>query len=475
MVDFIHAYHSRAPEEPFQPNRSDVESLFATKPVVAHAPKNLVWCGCVEQALREADAQKRFIFPVVQILRRIALAAEIKALLEKGALEPAPSSPGFYSRIFVAPKSGGSWRPIIDLSSLNRFIISPKFHMETSQLVLRSVRRDDWMISVDLKDAYLQVPVHPESRKFLRFSGPTGTFQFRVLCFGLTTAPQVFTRVMSPISEIMHCQGFRMRRYLDDWLVQALSVEEVLQARDFLLNLKKLEYHINLGKSSLIPAQTKTYLGITIQTRLLRAFPTEERVLAILSQLETFRSNRSQPVSLWKSLLGRMASLSLLIPGSRLRMRSLQACLRNRWFQEEHVHGLGRFLPEDLRWWSEEYHLTPALDWTPHSDFHLYTVPRIRVGEQPQISGQVRFGRIWMGESINHEELRAIEEALIYFSPVEDPMLFGTDIMLHSWNDIPSIRNDSTSVDETQELQQHRNDVDLPLASRPCSRTFSIY
>ena len=27
----------------------------------------------------------------------------------------------------------------------------------------------DWMVSVDLRDAYLQIPVHPESWKFLRF------------------------------------------------------------------------------------------------------------------------------------------------------------------------------------------------------------------------------------------------------------------------------------------------------------------
>ncbi|XP_066982660.1 uncharacterized protein [Macrobrachium rosenbergii] len=149
-------------------------------------------------------------------IRGIALAEEIRAPLEKGALEPIPPSPGFYSQIFVAPKAGGSWRPIIDLSGLNRFIILTKFHMKTSQSVLRSVRRDNWMISADLKDAYLQVPIHQESRKFLRSSGSTGTFQFRVLCFGLTTAPQVFTRVMSPVSDIMHRQDFWMRRYLND-------------------------------------------------------------------------------------------------------------------------------------------------------------------------------------------------------------------------------------------------------------------
>ena len=45
-------------------------------------------------------------------IRGKALAVEIEALWKKGALERAPSSPGFYSRVFVATKGSGAWRPI---------------------------------------------------------------------------------------------------------------------------------------------------------------------------------------------------------------------------------------------------------------------------------------------------------------------------------------------------------------------------
>ena len=33
-------------------------------------------------------------------------------------------------------------------------------------------------------------------------------YQFTALCFGLSVAPQVFTRVMAPISEFLHSLGF---------------------------------------------------------------------------------------------------------------------------------------------------------------------------------------------------------------------------------------------------------------------------
>ena len=156
-------------------------------------------------------------------IRGVALNQELQNLLRKGAVEPAPQSPGFYSRLFLVKKASGSWRPIIDLSTLNLFITSSRFHMETPRSVLNSIRPGDWMISLDLQDAYLQVPVHHDSRRFLRFVLDGKPFQFRVLCFGLTTAPQVFTRIMAPVSAILHRHGVRMLRYLDDWLILASS------------------------------------------------------------------------------------------------------------------------------------------------------------------------------------------------------------------------------------------------------------
>ena len=130
---------------------------------------------------------------------------------------------------------------------------------------------------------------------------------------------------MAPVSSIMHRFGYRILRYLDDWLVLGSPLQEITRARDFLLSLySELEVQVNLAKSSLTPAQTLDYLGMTLQSSPLRAFPTQARVKKVLSLVEEFSSSRKQPLSLWRSLLGVMSSLSSLIPGSRLRMRALQ-------------------------------------------------------------------------------------------------------------------------------------------------------
>ena len=81
------------------------------------------------------------------------------------------------------PKKNGKLRLVIDLRSLNRHIRREKFHMETLANLRHSIQKGDWVISVDLTDAYLHVPIHQLSRKFLHFYYQDEVFQFRVLPF----------------------------------------------------------------------------------------------------------------------------------------------------------------------------------------------------------------------------------------------------------------------------------------------------
>ena len=128
-----------------------------------------------------------------------------------------------------------------------------------------SVRQGDWMASIDLKEAYLQVPVHPDSRRFLRFVAQGRVYQFSALCFGLSTAPQVFSRVMAPVSAILYSWGIRMRRFLDDWLVQSSSRDSLLRDLQRVLDLcRELGIVVNTEKSHLEPSLVLQYLGVVI-------------------------------------------------------------------------------------------------------------------------------------------------------------------------------------------------------------------
>ena len=149
-------------------------------------------------------------------------------------------------------------------------------------------------------------------------------WQFRVLCFGLSTAPQVFTHVMAPVSWFLHQLGIRMLRYLDDWLILASSKEEACWARDKVLSLcQELGIVVNLEKSTLTPSQTIVYLGIRIDSQTFRASVTPSRIEKFFSIAEEFLTSKVKSVKFWRVLLGHLASLSRFVPNGQLRMRAL--------------------------------------------------------------------------------------------------------------------------------------------------------
>jgi len=130
-------------------------------------------------------------------VRRKLLASAIKEMEEKAAIETVSSpDPGFYSQIFLVPKPGNKW--IIDLSALNSHIPCQTFKMETPGSTPGSVQKGQWLTSLDLKDAYFHVPIHPESRRYLRFLHQGIVWQFKALPFGLNTAPGFLPRLRPP-------------------------------------------------------------------------------------------------------------------------------------------------------------------------------------------------------------------------------------------------------------------------------------
>ena len=107
----------------------------------------------------------------------------------------------------------------------------------------------------------------------MRFTSEGTVCQFRALCFGLSTAPQVFTRVFAAVSAWAHSHGIRLLRYLDDWLILASSEREAKQSVQSLLSLCHTLGIVINEKSDLVPSQTAKYLGMTIDTEAGKVFP----------------------------------------------------------------------------------------------------------------------------------------------------------------------------------------------------------
>ena len=295
---------------------------------------------------------------------------------------------------------------MIDLSHLNDFVQLTSFKMETVASVLLSVREGDFLASLDLKDAYFQIPIHGSSRKLLRFMSEGTVYQFKALYFGLSTAPQVFTRVFAAVSAWAHSRGIRLLRYLDDWLVLSSSEKKAKQSIRELLSLcYTLGIVINEKKSDLVPLQSAKYLGMTIDTSAGKVFPSLARVEKFLAVAERFCSMQSPPAQLWQVILGHLASLERLVPHGRLRMRSLQWHLKTQWSPESDPPSLPVALPEearrDLSWWMVKDHLLTGVRFgTP-----VFGRAFVGMGCSPPRSKRVR-GVVRPGEVVAHQSSR---------------------------------------------------------------------
>jgi hypothetical protein len=65
--------------------------------------------------------------------------------------------------------------------------------MEMTRLIAMAMQPGDWAVSMDLKDAYFHIPIHPDYQKYLRFQFEGQIYQFQALPFGLASAPLIFT------------------------------------------------------------------------------------------------------------------------------------------------------------------------------------------------------------------------------------------------------------------------------------------
>lgn len=264
-----------------------------------------------------------------------ALRTEVLQLLQKGATEVVNdlTSPGFYSRLFVVPKPGGRWRPVIDLSALNKFIRAPRFRMETARALRASIQPQDFAVSLDMMDAYLHVPVHMSARRYLRFGFEGKVYQFRSLPFGLNLSPWIFTRLVDAVMALYRRTGSSSSsNYLDDLLAKNQNSATLERDRDALLQLlSDLGFLVNMGKSDLTPSQDFIHLGMHFLTHKNRVKLPEKRVGPILDCVSMILASQASTARQWLRLLGLLNAAADIITDGRLFLRPLQLYFLSQW------------------------------------------------------------------------------------------------------------------------------------------------
>jgi hypothetical protein len=253
--------------------------------------------------------------------------SEVESLKKKGAIVVAPSPvDSFISNQFVVPKKAtGKYRPIFNLKALNQFICYEHFKMECLDNVKYLICRNDWLVKLDLQDAYFVVPVTSQHRKFLRFIWDGVVYQYVCLPFGLSSAPRIFTKLMKPIIAHLRKLGIRLLIYLDDLLILGSSPNGVLQHLRSVVNLLlSLGFLINWEKSVVIPSQSIEFLGLEIDSRMLSFSLPKCKVDNIVSLCQSILKKDRVKLREIAAVLGNFSWSITSVPYAPSHYRSLQ-------------------------------------------------------------------------------------------------------------------------------------------------------
>ena len=283
---------------------------------------------------------------------------EIQGMLAKGAVQlvpPSQAGQGFLSTLFLVPKKGGGQRPVVNLRPLNHFLPYEHFKLEGIHMLRDLLRKGDYLIKIDLKDAYFTVPLSQEHQKFIRFLWEGTLYEFTCLPFGLAVAPRVFTKVLKLVVAWLRQLGIRLIIYLDDILILAPSKElaelHVATVIYLLVNLG-----INYEKSILIPATEMEFLGFLVNSVTLTLSLPRDKIRKVRKECQEVMDSPQITIRQLTKLLGLLSSTIQAVFPAPLHFRHLQE-VKNAAFTLDRSYNSLISLPplalDELTWWRD--------------------------------------------------------------------------------------------------------------------------
>ena len=125
-----------------------------------------------------------------------------------------------------------------------------------ASLAASIVKPGDWIFTIDMKSGYHHIPLKQSFRKYCCFQLQGRVYRWRVLPFGLSSAPRAYTKLTRVLFKSWGRQRIRCTNCIDDFLFAAATLAEAPQLRARLLDgLVRYGWYISFSKSFLQPGQ----------------------------------------------------------------------------------------------------------------------------------------------------------------------------------------------------------------------------
>jgi len=97
---------------------------------------------------------------------------------------------------------------ILNLKQFNINIKYKHFKMESIITALECIKKNCYMTSVDLKDAFFSIPMLEAHQKFLKFEHNGKFYKFICMPMGYGPSMRIFTKVLKPVYAHLRSRQF---------------------------------------------------------------------------------------------------------------------------------------------------------------------------------------------------------------------------------------------------------------------------
>lgn len=163
----------------------------------------------------------------------------------------------------VVPKPNGEHRICINYKPLNKVTRVP-YTILANIGIIGCMARFRHKCKLDLKDGYLQIPIHKDTKQYTAFATNFGHFEFNRMPFGLAGAPQHFQNCLQQKFQKSPHYNNNLFIYLDDIIMGHNDKDKLVEIRRTVIEeLKKDNWQINWAKATPI-TETLDILGYKV-------------------------------------------------------------------------------------------------------------------------------------------------------------------------------------------------------------------
>lgn len=198
--------------------------------------------------------------------------SSVSQLLDRGVIgiwDPDWSAPIVISPLKVVPKKGNTYRLILDLSKMNKYLSFPRFKYAHINQTRDVFEPGDFLFAWDLKDGYWHIDLHPDFWTYMAFEWEGAIYHFAVLPFGCAPACWVFTTVINVLITTCRAFGLKCLSYIDDGLGGAQPLAEAVRMSCMVRTLfTDAGFALNIAKSHFEPAHEQEFIGYLVNCSL---------------------------------------------------------------------------------------------------------------------------------------------------------------------------------------------------------------